>query len=175
LIIIVDISGSMRGVKVKAAKIAMVMLYEALEDIADIRIILFTGAFHALNILVKDFNERIDPKKFDKFGCHSRFGQNVDGVSIKHEANKLKKNDIIIVISDGQPAADGGYSLYDAIPDIHEVRKVFRVFAFSIDSQGDYLNKLYGKDWILTSSRNELELGQKMVRFSQILVKEFYR
>ncbi|TFF84458.1 MAG: hypothetical protein EU552_00065 [Promethearchaeota archaeon] len=175
LIIIVDISGSMRGVKVKAAKIAMVMLYEALEDIADIRIILFTGAFHALNILVKDFNERIDPKKFDKFGCHSRFGQNVDGVSIKHEANKLKKNDIIIVISDGQPAADGGYSLYDAIPDIHEVRKIFRVFAFSIDSQGDYLNKLYGKDWILTSSRNELELGQKMVRFSQILVKEFYR
>jgi len=174
LIIIVDISGSMRGVKIKAAKIAMVMLYEALEDIADIRIILFTGAFHALNILVKNFNEKIDPKKFDKFGCHIHFGQNVDGVSIKHEANKLKKNDIIIVISDGQPAADRGYSLYDAIPDIHEVRKRFRVFAFSIDSQGDYLNKLYGKDWILTSSRNELELGHKMVRFSQILVKEFY-
>jgi hypothetical protein len=175
LIIIVDISGSMKGIKIKAAKIATVMLYEALEDIADIRIVLFTGAFHALNILVKDFNEKIDAKKFDKFGCHSYFGQNVDGVSIKHEANKLKKNDIIIVISDGQPAADEGYSLYDAIPDIHEVRKKFRVFAFSIDSQGEYLNKLYGKDWILTSSRNELELGQKMVRFSQILVKEFYR
>ncbi|MFX1405408.1 MAG: hypothetical protein ACFFBW_00445 [Promethearchaeota archaeon] len=175
LILIVDISGSMRGIKIRAAKIAMIMLYEALEDIAKIRIVLFTGSFHALNILVKDFNEKLDPRKFDKFGCHSRCCQNIDGVSIKHEADKLEKNDIIIVISDGQPSADGGYSLYDAIPDIQDVRKRFRVFAFSIDSQGEYLNKLYGKDWILTSSRNELELGQKMVKFCQIVVKEFYR
>jgi len=175
LILIVDISGSMRGIKIRAAKIAMIMLYEALEDIANIRIVLFTGAFHALNILVKDFNEKLDIRKLDKFGCHSRCCQNIDGVSIKYEAEKLEKNDIIIVISDGQPSADGGYSLYDAIPDIHDVRKIFRVFAFSIDSQGEYLNKLYGKDWILTSSRNELELGQKMVKFCQIVVKEFYR
>jgi len=175
LILIVDISGSMRGIKIRAAKIAMIMLYEALEDIANIKIVLFTGGFHALNILVKDFNEKLYPRKFDKFGCHSHWCQNIDGVSIKHEADKLEKNDIIIVISDGQPSADGGYSLYDAIPDIHDVRKRFRVFAFSIDSQGEYLNKLYGKDWILTSSRNELELGQKMVKFCQIVVKEFYR
>ncbi|MFX0057403.1 MAG: hypothetical protein ACFE8J_03795 [Candidatus Heimdallarchaeota archaeon] len=175
LILIVDISGSMRGIKIRAAKIAMIMLYEALEDIANIRIVLFTGAFNALNILVKDFNEKLDPRKFDKFGCHSRYCQNIDGVSIKHEADKLEKEDIIIVISDGQPSADGGYSLYDAIPDIHDVRKKFRVFAFSIDSQGEYLTKMYGKDWILTSSRNELELGQKMVKFCQIVVKEFYR
>lgn len=175
LILIVDISGSMKGVKIRAAKVALIMLYEALEDIANIRIVLFTGSFHALNILVKDFNEPLDPKKFDRFGCHANHCQNIDGVSIKHEADKLEKDDIVIVISDGQPSANGGYSLYDTIPDIHDVRKRFRVFAFSIDSQGEYLNKMYGKDWILTSSRNELELGQKMVKFSQILVNEFYR
>jgi hypothetical protein len=175
LIIIVDISGSMRGVKIRAAKIALIMLYEALEGIANIKIVLFTGTYHAVNILVKDFNETLNPRKFDKFGCHANYCQNIDGVSIKHEADKLEKDDIVIVISDGQPSANGGYSLYDAIPDIHDVRKRFRVFAFSIDSQGEYLNKMYGKDWILTSSRNELELGQKMVRFSQILVNEFYR
>ncbi|MHA1702852.1 MAG: hypothetical protein ACTSWK_11335, partial [Promethearchaeota archaeon] len=57
LLLIVDISGSMKGVKIQAAKIAMVMLYEALEDLAKIRIVLFTGGYDALNILVKDFNE----------------------------------------------------------------------------------------------------------------------
>ena len=175
LLLIVDISGSMRGIKIRAAKIAMVMLYEALEDLAKIRIVLFTGGYDALNIMVKDFEEKLNPRHFDKFGCHSSYCQNLDGVSIKYEADKLEKQDIIVVISDGQPSADGGYSLLDAIPDIHYVRKKFRVFAFSIDSNGDYLNKLYGKDWILTSSRNELELGNKMIKFCQIIVKEFYR
>jgi len=175
LLLIVDISGSMKGVKIRAAKIAMVMLYEALEDLAKIKIVLFTGGYDALNILVKDFNEPLKLRYFDKFGCHSTSRQNLDGISIKHESERLEKNDLIIVVSDGQPSADGGYSLFDAIPDIHDVRKRFKMFAFSIDSQGEYLNKMYGKDWILTSSRNELELGNKMLKFCQIIVKEFYR
>ena len=175
LLLIVDISGSMKGVKIRAAKIAMVMLYEALEDLAKIRIVLFTGGYDALNILVKDFNEPLKLSHFDKFGCHHTSRQNLDGISIKHESERLEKRDLIIVVSDGQPSANGGYSLFDAIPDIHDVRKRFKIFAFSIDSQGEYLNKMYGKDWILTSSRNELELGNKMLKFCQIIVKEFYR
>ncbi len=174
LLLIVDISGSMRGMKIRAAKIAMIMLYEALEDLANIRIVLFTGTYDALNILVKDFNEPLKLSYVDKFGCHNTSRQNLDGISIKHESEKLEKKDIIIVVSDGQPAADGGYNLTDAIPDIQDVRKKFKIFAFSIDSQGDYLNKMYGKDWILTSTRNELELGNKMLKFCQIIVKEFY-
>jgi len=175
LLVLVDISGSMRGIKVQSAKIALVILCEALEDIAKIRIVLFTGTFHALNILVKDFEEMLNPRKIDKFGCHSREGQNIDGVSIKHEANKLDKDDIIIVISDGQPAANGGYNLNDAIPEIHQVRKKFKTFAFSIDSQGEYLNKMYGNDWVLTNSSNQTELGQKMIKFCQIIAREFFR
>jgi len=65
--------------------------------------------------------------------------------------------------------------LFDAIPDIHHVRKKFKTFAFSIDSQGDYLNKMYGKDWILTNSRNQIELGNKMVKFCQVIAREFFR
>jgi len=175
LLLIVDISGSMKGVKIRAAKIAMVLLYEALEDLANIKIVLFTGGYNALNILVKDFNEPLKLRYFDKFGCHNSAHQNLDGISIKHESKKLEKKDIIIVVSDGQPAADGGYNLVDAIPDIHDVRKHFKIFAFSIDSQGEYLNKMYGKDWILTSTRNEFELSNKMLKFCQIIVKEFYR
>jgi hypothetical protein len=55
------------------------------------------------------------------------------------------------------------------------VRKQFKTFAFSIDSQGEYLNKMYGKDWVLTSSRNQVELGQKMIKFCQIIAREFFR
>lgn len=175
LLVMVDISGSMKGSKVKAAKMALVILCEALEGLANIRIVLFTGTYHALNILVKDFEEILNPRKIDKFGCHSKEGENVDGVSIRHEADKLEKEDIIIVISDGQPMAQSGYGLYDAIPDIHYVRKKFKTFAFSIDSQGDYLNKMYGNDWILTNSRNQIELGNKMVKFCQVIAREFFR
>ena len=81
-------------------------------------------------------------------GRHSHIGSNLDGVSIKYEAMKLKKDDIIIVISDGQPAGSG-YGLRDAIPDIHYVSKRYKIFAFSIDAQGEYLTELYGKNWIL--------------------------
>ncbi len=175
LLVMVDISGSMKGVKVQAAKIALVILCEALEGLVNIRIVLFTGTYHALNILVKNFDEPLNPSKIDKFGCHSKEGENIDGVSIKHEASKLEKDDIIIVISDGQPMAQGGYGLYDAIPDIHNVRKKFKTFAFSIDSQGDYLNKIYGNDWILTNSRDQIELGNKMVKFCQVIAREFFR
>jgi len=140
-----------------------------------LKIVLFTGTYNALNILVKNFDEILIPRKIDKFGCHSKESENIDGLSIKHEAEKLEEDDIIIVISDGQPVAQGGYNLNDAIPDIHQVRKFFKIFAFSIDSHGEYLNKLYGNDWVLTSSKNQAELGKKMIKFCQIITYEFFR
>ena len=175
LLLLVDISGSMRGNRIQVAKIALVILCEALQAMAKIRIVLFTGTYNALNILVKDFDETLIPRTIDKFGCHAKESENIDGLSIKHEAKKLGKGEFIIVISDGQPAAQGGYNLNDAIPDIHFVRKNFNVFAFSIDSQGEYLNKMYGNDWVLTSSKNQTDLGKKMIKFCQIITREFFR
>ncbi len=175
LLIMVDISGSMNGKKLESAKIAMVMLCEALNDIAKVRIVLFTGDYNARNILLKDFNEALNLKKIDKVGRHVKDCQNLDGVSIKNEALKLKNNEIIVVISDGQPSGKGSYGLFDAISEIHEVRKRFKVFAFSIDAQGDYLNKLYGDDWILTSSNDKIDLGEKIMKFCRLVIKEFFR
>ena len=175
ILLMVDISGSMRGQKLESAKIAMIMLCEALHKLAKLRIILFTGEYNALNILLKDFDENPNPKHFDKFGCHSRINSNLDGVSLKHEAFKLEKNVIIIIISDGQPAGSGGYGLYDAINEIQEVQKIYKVFAFSIDANGDYLNKLYGRNWILTKSSDKIDLGDKLIKFCKLVVKEYLR
>ena len=175
ILLMVDISGSMRGKKLESAKIAMIMLCEALYDIAQLRIVLFTGDYDAINILLKDFNDKPDPKKFDKFGCHDKVCSNLDGISIKHEAAKLDKDVLIIVISDGQPAGSGNYGLYDAIKEIHDVKKIFNVFAFSIDAQGDYLDKLYDKNWVLTKSADKTDLGEKLIKFCRLVVKEFFR
>jgi uncharacterized protein YegL len=169
-----DISGSMQSRRLKPAKIAMVLLSEALYDIAKLRIVLFAGDTDAINIQLKSFEEKPDPKKFDKFGCHHRIKSNLDGVSLKHEAEKLEKNVIIIVISDGQPAGTR-YGLNDAIKQIHDVRKIFKVFAFSIDAKGDHLNQLYGKNWVLTNSSDSTDLGEKLVKFCRLVSKEYFR
>ncbi|MHA1234818.1 MAG: hypothetical protein ACTSQL_07000 [Promethearchaeota archaeon] len=126
ILMMVDISGSMAGVKLEAAKIAMVMLCESLYEIAQLRIVLFTGEYDALNIQLKDFEEYPDVKKFDKFGRHQRIGSNLDGISLKHEATKLEKNVLILMISDGQPAGTQ-YGLNDAIKEIQDVKKKFTV------------------------------------------------
>ncbi|GAG78981.1 unnamed protein product, partial [marine sediment metagenome] len=65
ILLMVDISGSMAGIKLEAAKVAMVMLCESLYEIAQLRIVLFTGEYDALNIQLKDFEEYPDIKKFD--------------------------------------------------------------------------------------------------------------
>ena len=174
LLLLVDISGSMKGIKLECAKIAMVMLCEALEDIANIKIVLFTGDYHARDILVKNFDEPVNIKKFDKFGCHKAECSNLDGVSIKHEASKLTKDEFIIVISDGQPAGAQGYGLNNAIKEIQDVSKRFRIFAFSIDAKGEHLNKLYGKNWIVVRSSHKNELGDKLTNFCKFIVKEFF-
>jgi hypothetical protein len=153
----------------------MIMLCEALHEIAQLRIVLFTGDYDAINILLKNFNEKPDPKNFDKFGCHGSVSSNLDGISIKHEAAKFEKNVLIIVISDGQPAGSGNYGLNDAIKEIHDVKKIFNIFAFSIDAKGDYLDKLYDKNWILTKSSDKTDLGDKLIKFCRLVVKEFFR
>ena len=74
-----------------------------------------------------------------------------------------------------QPAGSGNYGLNDATKEIHDVKKIFNVFAFSIDAKGDYLDKLYDKNWILTKSSDKTDLGDKLIKFCRLVVKEFFR
>ena len=175
ILLLVDISGSMRGRKLECAKISMIILTEALKDLADIRIVLFTGNYNAKNILVKDFGEPLIPKNVDKVGCHKNINSNLDGLSMEHEAFKLHGDEIIIIISDGQPAGYRGYGLREAMDQIHKVRRRFKVFAFSIDAKGEYLDKLYGKNnWILTKSAKKTDLIDNIMKFARLVVNEFY-
>ena len=51
----VDISGSMAGIKLEAAKVAMVMLCESLYEIAQLVIVLFTGRIRRVKYSTKGF------------------------------------------------------------------------------------------------------------------------
>ena len=172
ILLMVDISGSMRsGEKLKTAKTALVLFSEALKDIAEYKIVLFTARDgKAQNHIVKDWDEEITDKKLDKFGCARRGGNNLDGVSIRHEAEKLNQDDIIIVISDGRPAGSG-YGVENAIPDIKWVSRRFKICAFSIDAKGKYLTQMYGNNWILTRSSEEGDLANKLTSFTRKLIR----
>ena len=36
-------------------------------------------------------------------------------------------------------------------------------------------NQLYDKNWILTSSSNKTDLGDKLIKFCKLVVKDFFR
>jgi len=55
------------------------------------------------------------------------------------------------------------------------LKKKFKEYAFSIDANGDYLNKLYGNNWILTKSSDRTDLAEKLTKFCKLVVKEFFR
>ena len=95
--------------------------------------------------------------------------------SIRELAGISKGDELIIVISDGEPAAHDGYRLNEAIPDIHEVARKFKMFAFSIDAKGEYLNQLYQRNWVLTSSSVQADLGDKMLAFCRLIAQNFFR
>ncbi|TXT67114.1 MAG: hypothetical protein BAJALOKI1v1_180019 [Promethearchaeota archaeon] len=173
IVLLVDISGSMKGQKLVAAKIAMIMFVEALKQLAAIRIVLFTGNRNVRNIVVKDFGEPLEERKIDRFGCHEHERSNLDGLSIKHEASKLCNNELFIIVSDGKPAGHA-YGLNHAMHEVQKVQRQFKIFAFSIDAEGDHLNKMYGKNWILAKSMDKVDLGQKIMQFSRFVVNEFY-
>jgi len=167
--LMVDISGSMGGRKLNVAKTSMVLLAESLKDVCDLRIVLFCGQYDALNIVVKDFGKPINISNFDMFNRHNHQGSNIDGASVKFEAVKNKRG-VIIVVSDGQPAGSS-YGLQEAAIDMADARKlVKKIFAFSIDARGDYLDKLYPMNYTNVRSDKPMELTSKMLNFAKKVI-----
>ena len=75
------------------------------------------------------------------------------------------------MISDGQPSGYG-YGVDESVEDLKEVRN--KIFAFSIDADGDYLTRIYGKNnFCIVSSDNLPELGDKLAKVSNRIISEF--
>jgi uncharacterized protein with von Willebrand factor type A (vWA) domain len=172
ILLMCDISGSMCGKKIDVAKQATIVFAEALKDIAKTRIVTFTGYKDVYNIVIKDWDETLTKDKAERIRLSygSRWGSNLDGLSIKTEAKNLNPEDYIIIISDGQPAGKD-YGISDAVNDLKEVKQ--KMWAFSINAKGEHLNKMYGKRFNIVKSSNQAELGVKITRVAERILAEF--
>ena len=172
--ILVDVSGSMCFYRLKVAKEACVVFCEALDKVVDLRLVLFTGIYDAVNVVVKDFGERLDPRKVDMIGGVHGQGENLDGASILHEA-KINKGGVIIAFSDGRPTGDR-YGMAHAVEDVREANKLAQVYAFVIDHEpgSKWMSDLYGHgNYVVVQADNPKDFKAKFLKFGQLIVKKF--
>jgi len=191
LTLLIDISGSMTGPmdegdyerchkesrrhlsKLSVAKICSVIFGEIFKDFCDLRIVLFTGVKDVVHHVIKDFKDTVHPRDYDEFGYDQMQGENLDGLSLIYEAEKIGSDGIIIIVSDGYPAGDY-YSLGDAITDVNRARKLCKfIFAFSIKARGDYLTDMYEKHFIIVKDKEEFR--EKLLKFGRILMEQYLR
>jgi cobaltochelatase CobT len=179
--ILIDLSGSMSGMKIKHAQLAASAMAEALtglqihfevlgfECLFDNRVSNFTK-----NQKSARFNrttERLSHKIFKDFKTSSLSGiaaikagnNNADGESVMWAAKRLterpEKRKILIVLSDGNPVADGDQSiLYSDLK-----TKIERIEASGIECVGIGITttdvKKFYKDWVILNSVSELAAG----------------
>jgi cobalamin biosynthesis protein CobT len=146
--ILVDMSGSMGGEKIRVAKMSAIAMAEALKaldipfevtgftSVGDSRV----GAEAKKHKDLKRFNryhERLELFVFKDFDAPSLIGiekmeamsNNPDGECVKWAANRLinrkEKRKILIVLSDGMPAADGDFKTlnYDLKLKVQQIMK----------------------------------------------------
>ena len=167
--VLVDMSGSMHGTRIRTAKMTAIAMAKALKDL-DIPFEV-TGFYSesdrglqayaaSLGEGAKRFNrktERLDLHVFKSFDVTSLTGiekmeahsNNPDGECVKWAAQRLsarpQKRKILMVISDGQPsAADGGWGLLqtDLKRKIKECGKA-GIEVVGIGIETDYVKEIY--------------------------------
>lgn len=151
--ILVDESGSMHGSNIEAAKAATVSLYEMCRALnINFGVFGHTCAGYEVQITNYCYFDSRDP--MDKYRllkiCAQR--DNRDGAALRYVADLLEKQKadrrILIIISDGAPAAHG-YPYRAAKEDMQQVvndyeRKGIKFIAAAIDSDKRAIEDIYG-------------------------------
>jgi len=161
LILLIDESGSMKGSRIKIAKISAIIIAEALKNTQIEFSIIGFGAKSSRKVICEkvytDFGETPSTEKIGTIGIANSFIQNRDGTSFRMAIERrisLFGNllPILLIISDGEPCHGGTtYCGQRAIRDTRDAikeitQKQIKVFALSIDSRGgSYLETIYGK------------------------------
>ncbi len=161
LILLVDESGSMNGMRIKIARESCIILAESLKNTRISYAIVGFGAKYSKKIICekiyKDIKEKLNPSKVGSIGVTSTFNENRDGTSFRSVVNNhfqsqssTNSTPILIIISDGQPHHGGtSYIHSNAIEDtrkaIFSIQQMgVKIYAISIDSSGSsYLSKIY--------------------------------
>lgn len=175
LVLLVDESGSMNGMRIKIARESCIILAESLKNTRISYAIIGFGAKYSKNSICekiyKDIDEQINPSKVGSISVASAFNENRDGTSFRsvvktHFQSQSFANStpILIIISDGQPHHGGtSYLGPRAIEDTRKAifsiqRMGVKLYAISIDSsQSSYLSKIYKPNqYVILKSLSDL-------------------
>ncbi|QEE17839.2 VWA domain-containing protein [Promethearchaeum syntrophicum] len=175
LVLLVDESGSMNGMRIKIARESCIILAESLKNTRISYAIIGFGAKYSKNSICekiyKDINEQLNPSKVGSISVASAFNENRDGTSFRtvvknHFQSQSSTNStpILIIISDGQPHHGGtSYLGPKAIEDTRKAifsiqRMGVKLYAISIDSsQSSYLSKIYKPNqYVILKSLSDL-------------------
>lgn len=176
VMLLVDESGSMGGRRITNARLAAIMLAEAMAE-ADIPccVVGHSGDDR--------YNYSVELEHYTTFKNASADRtslamiearcQNRDGPAIRWASSILKKrperNKLMIVISDGQPAADRYYgeeAIFDTKAAIRDAKRLHNIVGVILEagSSTDILKTMYGNDYIeCTSSKNLKESIAKII------------
>lgn len=175
--LLIDLSGSMAGSKINAAKLASVMFAEACEKLnIPLEITghstgwsMYKGSIELYNFVnYSSFNRN------DKYSIAnmSSFGCNRDGAAMLYGLERLSKRNekkkIFIMITDGQPN-DNGYHGEAAKSDMKHIKETYAkkgvtFVAAAIDQDKEYIKAIFGKNFLNISNLNTMPK-----KFGQIL------
>lgn len=156
--LLVDLSGSMSGEKVKQTFKGVIVLAEVLNRL-DIKTEIL--GFQDTNILYKDFKQELGPairrkmaimrNEVDNNGEHNQSSYNSDGFCLKDASERLNENkgkdNFLIVLSDGLPEPDPAhtgakYDLHKVVADIRKNTKQ-RLIGIGLGSGTEHVKDYY--------------------------------
>lgn len=111
VVILVDESGSMHGMKIHNARMAAIFLNECLKDVPDVRLFIYGHSADETKGGTTQLRVYREPGKENPLNLVQLEGrcENRDGVAIHSTAKRVKQfaqdNVVMIVISDGEPSA----------------------------------------------------------------------
>lgn len=180
VMLVIDESGSMSGTRIQRAKAAAINLAEIFKKLGiPLYVMGFTADTNYKNSSTGKI-ENVDvlhhhyamwsssPNDLLKLTSIHAYANNFDGYSIRYASKVLEKrpetHKVMIVISDGQPAANaysrGVYGYSDTKDAIREARgKNQNVLGVAIGADIDKLHDMYGNDFVFINTSGDLFTG----------------
>ena len=178
--LLIDVSGSMSGRKIEAARVASICIAEAMAKAGlPFKVITFTEEYNGSRdcpVVHRHYvNYKRSVQERAALALIKAEDNNFDGFSIRYAAKDILReksaHNLLIVISDGQPACmhyrDDSNALSDTKAAIEEAKKKMKVIGVGIDADLNILKNFYKDTFVAMTDMSTL-----MNNLGKLIVKE---